>query len=194
MIQIVPDWRDKTPEQILEFISVIEERPTMKWWKFDDIKDEYDAQTRKAFATAMQIGGQQDADIQTAFLAMSAGRGIQLHESDKVEAIRKLAAAFQWSEELLAKALALGIKKASWWEHETKTPLPTLEQVTAAKNKILEDEAKAEAVEQRRREYQELRNWATTLTGRALSKISQHADAGSEPPTQAAILALLGGE
>jgi len=128
-LQSVPNWNNKTPEQILEYLSEIEERPTMKWWKFEDIKDVYDAETRKAFANSMYLAGQQNADIQTAFLAMSAGRGLQLHEPDKVDAIKQLAVAFQWSEELLSKALALGIKVATRWGHLTNEPLPTVEQI-----------------------------------------------------------------
>jgi hypothetical protein len=89
---------------------------------------------------------------------------------------------------------AWGIATKPLWQWLGIAAEPTLEAVADWRSARLAEIAAAEAEEARRQAYAAVRNWATQITGRALSKISQHADAGSDPPTQAAILASLGGE
>lgn len=192
-------WSDEEVLQwLLETLSIPDPRPvTMARLREGELPLPLYFELRKSFIDAKdlatspnledRIRAEEIADTQAAL----AGGGFNLHTPERQALLEAMAPQLGWSAELLAALKRVGVPVVPRWRTEGLGEQPTLASVAAWRTAALAELVAAEAAEQRRRAFRELRELLLQHYQQGNRLLNQREQYGQEPPTPAELHALL---
>lgn len=189
MINRVPNWQDLSDQECLDWLLAVDTKPSNRGrltheWVSENVSL---AVADAVFAAISEVSP-------PSAQRYNVGNGIDTTaELWKTQANALASAGSPLSPHLKVLRDFELITGPRWqlWGIESE---PTITSVAESRQDELDRIAAEEAAQQRRRDYQDLRNWLVSLSGSALFRLKQMEDAGDPAPTKTEILDLLGGE
>ena len=130
IIKQIPDYQSLSPQQIQDYLAIVEEVPNQKLYDGKAFEDLVTSKTFTLEEVNILLGTMKASPLfEMAFISMSTGEALEFYSDARQGLIRQLAAGAGWSDEFRDRVLALGRTTQARYLTMGLFSLPTLEQI-----------------------------------------------------------------
>lgn len=135
VIKNIPDWQSLSSQQIVDYLSVVEEVPNTTLYNGKAFEDLVTNGYFSLEEVTILLGAMKSSPLfEMAFISMSTGEALEFYSDARQGLIRQLATAAGWSDTFRDKVLALGKTTQARYITLGLTSVPTVEEVAFALN------------------------------------------------------------
>lgn len=142
IIKQIPDYQSLSPQQIQDYLAIVEEVPNQKLYDGKAFEDLVTSKTFTLEEVNILLGTMKASPLfEMAFISMSTGEALEFYSDARQSLIRLLAAGAGWSDEFRDRVLALGRITQARYLTMGLASLPTIEEVGNALNPDFDSES-----------------------------------------------------